>query len=475
MFKLLSLKKLNQSVFFAILLYCILFNSLNVNAHSGGHYTIKDKLNTWLLSNGTIIKGNFLKCDDTAIILEQLEGKQITIPIRLLSQQDQKLAHLKIEKYNEINQVNEIIETTTPSAKFELKQIIIVLISTAILLLTSIIFKLFILKKYQSLQLIQYGFLSIVLMLGLFSFNNPENIFHLYIPRTSPSFLDSAFNPYKPQVATKWDEKYFYVSSDGIPNHNMMEGITRWQQQVPLPQNYTENNNWMVPLQPVFATTQLSTKNNFMRGAIAIAVNGVPIFNALNNRGEDAFLIGELDKWGGHCGRADDYHYHIAPMHLSNTSGLKPIAFALDGFAVYGLKEPDGNPMNSLDECHGHIGSNGVYHYHGTKTYPYLIAAMKGEVNIDASKPAPENQIVQPFATPIRPALKALRDASITNFSSSGINAYTLTYQINNKEGKVQYNWDAANNYYFNFIDIDRNKTTETYQRRKRNQNKTNN
>jgi hypothetical protein len=80
-----------------------------------------------------------------------------------------------------------------------------------------------------------------------------------------------------------------------------------------------------------------------MKGAVAVAVNGIPIFNALNNRGEDSYLIGELDNWGGHCGRGDDYHYHAAPLHLSNTSGLKPIAFALDGFPVYGIKEPDGS------------------------------------------------------------------------------------------------------------------------------------
>ena len=48
-----------------------------------------------------------------------------------------------------------------------------------------------------------------------------------------------------------------------------------------------------------------------LSGAIALAVNGMPIFNALNNRGDDAYLAGELDDWGGHAGRADDYHYHM--------------------------------------------------------------------------------------------------------------------------------------------------------------------
>ena len=36
-------------------------------------------------------------------------------------------------------------------------------------------------------------------------------------------------------------------------------------------------------------------KDNFMKGAIAIAANGIPIFNPLNNRGEDTEAFGELD------------------------------------------------------------------------------------------------------------------------------------------------------------------------------------
>lgn len=75
-----------------------------------------------------------------------------------------------------------------------------------------------------------------------------------------------------------------------------------------------------------------SAKRNFLRGAIALPANGIPIFNLLNNRGKDAFLFCELDEFGGHCGRADDYHYHIAPVHLEKTVGKGlPIAYTLDG------------------------------------------------------------------------------------------------------------------------------------------------
>jgi hypothetical protein len=286
------------------------------------------------------------------------------------------------------------------------------------------------------------------------------------IPKTSTGFMDSAFAPYKPAVSTRWDAGYFYVASNGMPAHNMMVGITSWQQQVPIPQPYTGSNSWLVPLQPVYADIPLSTKSNLMKGAVAIAVNGIPIFNALNNRGVDSYATGELDNWGGHCGRADDYHYHAAPLHLAVISGLKPIAFGLDGFAVYGSKEPDGTPMQALDTCHGHIYNSGVYHYHGTASYPYVIGAMRGKVSLDPNTPAPENQILpQAFASPVRPATSPLNGAVITAFLSTGTNAYKLTYMIGSQSGYVEYSWDAANTYTYTLTDITGKVTTTVYKR----------
>ena len=145
-------------------------------------------------------------------------------------------------------------------------------------------------------------------------------------------------------IKTRWDDRFFYIESNGIPAHPMMVGITAWQQQVPLPQKYFGENSWQIPLHPIPAKNPQSTQGRFLRGAIALAANGVPIFNPLNNRGEDSYLIGELDEFGGHCGRADDYHYHIAPVHLEKTIGKGlPIAYALDGYPIYGYDEPDGS------------------------------------------------------------------------------------------------------------------------------------
>ena len=55
-------------------------------------------------------------------------------------------------------------------------------------------------------------------------------------------------------------------------------GITSWQEQVPIPQNYTGDNSWRIPLQPEMSEYPVDPSVNLFRGAIAIAVNGIPIF-----------------------------------------------------------------------------------------------------------------------------------------------------------------------------------------------------
>jgi hypothetical protein len=122
--------------------------------------------------------------------------------------------------------------------------------------------------------------------------------------------------------------------------------------------------------------------------------------------------------------------------------------------------------MVALDDCHGHVGKNGIYHYHGTADYPYVVGAMKGKVSLDPSTPAPEDQILpQAFAKPLRPATTPLKDAVITDFKSTGTNAYSLTYRIANKYGYVNYSWDASNKYTYILIDTSGKSTTNVYQR----------
>jgi phosphatidylethanolamine-binding protein (PEBP) family uncharacterized protein len=279
--------------------------------------------------------------------------------------------------------------------------------------------------------------------------------------RAADTDIARAFEPFVDlkAISVRSDDRYFYVESNGIPDHPLMVGIRAWQQQVPLPQKYTGENAWQIPLEPVPAASPVTTKDRFLRGAIALAVNGVPIFNPLNNRGEDAFLIGELDEYGGHCGRADDYHYHIAPVHLEKQVGRgMPIAYALDGYPIYGYAEPDGSPVNGLDRFNGHEDADGNYHYHATKTYPYLNGGFHGAVTERDGQVDP-----QPRAEPVRPALEPLRGATIVGYASPTPTSRRLTYEVSGRKGFIDYKLNGDGTLVFDYTDPSGKTSTETY------------
>ena len=268
------------------------------------------------------------------------------------------------------------------------------------------------------------------------------------------------FSKFAETVKVSKNGRYYLVESSGLPSHSMMVGIKSWQQQIPTPQPYSGGNAWSIPIKPVISKTPMSAKNHFLRGAIAIAVNGVPIFNALNNRGDDAYLVGELDDWGGHCGRADDYHYHIAPLHLKSIVGRKvPIAYALDGFPIYGDTEIDGKAVKGLDEFNGHFDAKKNYHYHGTKTYPYINGGFKGVVTEREGQVDP-----QALTRPFRPAGAPLRGASITGFERLGGDSYLLTYQLNGSDFHIKYQANATE-VNLEFIDSSGQSRIENYRR----------
>ena len=238
--------------------------------------------------------------------------------------------------------------------------------------------------------------------------------------------MAASFGAFRPRVRFYWDATTFHIEGDNVPDRarmpDLMVGISSWQQQIPLPASYfagTVNperdskslgfgqpNVWRLPLVPTPAAQPIPiSSGNFQRGAIAVAVDGIAIFNPRNNRGVFSYEIGELDLYGGHCGLADDYHYHIAPVHLQAKAGAgQPIAWALDGYPIYGYMEPDGSARQTLDADGGHNHGLWNYHYHAIGSAvagpqsPYLPAAFHGTVvnyggQVDG----------QPEVSPIRP------------------------------------------------------------------------
>ncbi len=419
-----------------VIIICLLSHALYAHNGSETHTTLKE----WSISSeNKTIKASLMMLKDKTVFLENEQHTVVKYPLSALKLDDQLYV---IQKYKQIEKLNTPSVLTTQKA-----------INWEILLyknwglsiwLLSLLMTVSMVKLYRNKiahKLAYYGIL--VGITGFFFSFMPKPILG-----TDPLFIDSAFTPFKPKVKTRWDATYFYVENLGLPSHQMMVGITAWQQQFPIPQCYVGTNAWSIPLNPVIAATPTPTKTNFFKGAVALAANGIPIFNALNNRGEDAYLIGELDKFGGHCGRADDYHYHIAPLSLDSiTADILPVAFALDGFAVYATKEPNGTPMTTLDANHGHY-LNGVYHYHATLTYPYVVGNMVGVVTKDAS----DQIIPQAQAKPIRPAGNPLNGATITDNQAVGTNGFNLTYKLNNQNYNVNYSWTNAGAFTFNFI-----------------------
>ncbi|MCX6956725.1 MAG: YHYH protein [Verrucomicrobia bacterium] len=232
----------------------------------------------------------------------------------------------------------------------------------------------------------------------------------------------------------------------------MMVGITAWQQQVPLPQRYADGNAWLIPLRPEVSANPVSIKGRFLRGAIALAANGIPIFNPQNNRGEVSAEIGELDQWGGHCGRADDYHYHAAPFHLQSAVGQgRPIAYALDGYPIYGLTEPDGSTPEKLDAFHGHERMGLGYHYHGSTRYPYVNGGFHGVVVERDGQVDP-----QPRAQSPRRDQPPLRGAKITDFSTApDEKVFSLGYTVNGKPASMSYQATGDGGWIFKFVGAD--------------------
>jgi len=281
-------------------------------------------------------------------------------------------------------------------------------------------------------------------------------------PGAAP-LIATPFQAFTRNVSVRWDDTFLYVEAKGLPDHPLMTGIKSWQQQVPIPQTYAGANAWRIPLNPVPAKEPLSAKTHFMRGAIALAANGVPIFNALNNRGDDAKAFGELDAFGGHCGKGDDYHYHDAPVFLEKQLGKgKPIAVALDGYPIHGFGEPDGAAVGPLDDFGGHETKALGYHYHAQKKYPYINGGFHGEVKEVDGQVDP-----QPSASHVRREGSAysqspLRGALIKDFTSDG-QKFALHYTLNGKALSVRYTLNADKTWTFVYSKPDGSTVTETY------------
>jgi phosphatidylethanolamine-binding protein (PEBP) family uncharacterized protein len=210
------------------------------------------------------------------------------------------------------------------------------------------------------------------------------------------------------------DGTYGFFNTFGIQTaHAMMNGIVATNQQVPLAQNFTGTNAWRIPLVPVVAATK-TTAND---GPIGVAVNGVPLFNPCKqggcdpaSGGGDTKVLGELDACNGHAGRADDYHYHAAPVCMMSDQtehhwDSHPIGWALDGYGIFGFFNPDGTTATRDAVCGGntltHQNAPSGYAYHVTNASPYILSCFYGTPSPDLAGQADKFSPLRPPGTPV--------------------------------------------------------------------------
>jgi YHYH protein len=125
-------------------------------------------------------------------------------------------------------------------------------------------------------------------------------------------------------------------------------------------------------------------------GAIGVAVDGVAIFNALDDANRDAVAHEIQDSCNGHPQMSGIYHYHSIPTCLTGTtvkSQEELVGYAFDGFPIFGPRDSNGKLLTDadLDACHGHVGwvtlrgkRVRIYHYNATLEYPYTLGCFKG-------------------------------------------------------------------------------------------------
>lgn len=113
----------------------------------------------------------------------------------------------------------------------------------------------------------------------------------------------------------------------------------------------------------------------------------------------------------------------------------EPIAYALDGYPIYGYQDEKSPEYAPLDALCGHQGADGRCHYHATMAYPYPNRGFHGEVVERGGQVDP-----QPRAQGPRPAQPPLRGARITGFRRDMEHGeFAVEYEYRGERRAVRY------------------------------------
>lgn len=225
----------------------------------------------------------------------------------------------------------------------------------------------------------------------------------------------------KPTLSAKCVGDKFVVESNDIPHYTFV-------QTTPNPLKGVDEH-FEIPRTPTYSAQTTAIP---LLGVAGFAVNGLPFFGPneaaqpANEAYGDPIYNGLMDACLGHTSPGE-YHYHSMTVKCLDEASLvaEPwmnadppaseaspvIAWALDGYPIYGplectdagcgtvvtmksgydkIGDPTSHAWDAyawaahdgdatyLDECNGHEGPGGDYHYHATETFPYILGCYHG-------------------------------------------------------------------------------------------------
>jgi hypothetical protein len=214
-------------------------------------------------------------------------------------------------------------------------------------------------------------------------------------------------------VSISWDDDYFYMESNSLPDHETGDFPNQGN-----PNTISEiSAEYQIPRNPVYLEDAKDIK------IFGVTFGGVSFDPGTAERDEatdwnieglqDLFDLG-MDFNNAHVQPSGKYHYHGIPTSLENTDHA-PVAFAADGFPVfidedyessYAVRsgertddEPDGSydgtytqdfeyieDSGDLDTCNGTFITNdyypdGTYAYFLTDSFPFVPRCLHGEAD----------------------------------------------------------------------------------------------
>ncbi len=263
------------------------------------------------------------------------------------------------------------------------------------------------------------------------------------------------------KVTVTCDANYAMVASDTYPDHVKMNGITGTNDQVPVPAP--------AYVSPVLLSPSKGNAPISIDAAVAVAVNGVPIYD-YSSQGVndlttydpryDTKLTGELDQCNGHSGRGDDYHYHASPVcmiaAMKNKGPAAILGWAFDGYPIYGNTNPDGSTIASgeLDVCNAKADPVYGYRYHTSDVHPYITQCLVGNFDIaKAPKVSPLTKLGGGGGRPpgMKPPGGVQNLQLVENASGQRVMTYLhmgTTYSISYKPSTTANCWDFTDKSY---------------------------